>query len=933
MGKRLVPVLAFLAMWMPVAGFALGLGSITMNSALNQPLDADIELYDVKSGDLDNLVVRLGSQLDFDRVGAERSIFLTTIKFELTQKFDGTPFIKAISSRAVVEPFLDFVVEARWPRGRVLREFTVLVDPPTLVEEAPAPVQQATVAPQAAPQPRAKAEPVERTIDDEAFFSSSGDSAPSSVIQERAELAPVAVAEGELVYGPVKYSDTLWGIANKMRPSGITINQMMVALERQNPRAFYHSNVNEMKAGYVLRIDDREALSQLSAAAANTEIQHQTREWRARKSGKLVQQAQDPTAGQVARGASEASTEAQTSAAAGEDSASLKLVAPGSTGVTSGAGSEDVDQLRQDLLLAAEALETNRQETEDLKSRLKEMEEQFVAMQRLIMLKDTEMATLQQQMGGDAASSEPAMEPEAGDEDKTAEAMMAEEGMPALQPAPQPVPAPVAMSLLDEVIGELMDVIDDPMSILEKRLALYLVLGIIGLLLLGLLMMRRRSMRDGFEESILNVGNKDAVAESKGAPAVGESSMVSDFAMSEMSDMSGIQADAADVDPISEADVYLAYGRHQQAEDIIREALKGTPDRHELRVKMLEIHFAAKNRDAFEAQANELHEILGDESDPLWARAVTMGHQLCPGNELFGGISADTLKEDLASGVADNEEDLLDFDFDLDSTDLDDMAEAPEADVSAVGDDDIFAGMEDAESSTPAEVLEMGGLDFDIADEAGVDTAPGADQADAGLDFDVSSLDFDLDENELATDTAEKADDGLEAVDEKADIELDAGLDFDLGDSALTDVDTDEITLDTETTEPLEDTVEETGLDEGLDFDLEDEITTGDEATDEIALNLQDDDLSLKESTETDPDLDMDIGELSLGDTEAEADSEALGDDVFGELDEVGTKLDLARAYVDMGDKDGARSILNEVIEEGNEGQKNQAQELMGQID
>lgn len=987
MGKRLRPVLAFCVLLMPVIGHALGLGGITMKSALNQPLDADIELFDVQGSDLENLVVRLGSQLDFDRVGAERGIFLTKIKFEVVQKADGIPFVKATSIQTVVEPFLDFVVEARWPRGRVLREFTVLVDPPTLVEEAPAPVQRASAAPQSTPRRRVEAEPVERTIDDEAFFQNS-----SQGIQERAELAPIEVKEGELVYGPVKYSDTLWGIANQMRPSGVTVNQMMVALARQNPRVFYHGNVNQMKAGHVLRVNDREALARLSSSEADVEIRRQADEWQARKSGKLMQQAQEPTGGQVERDAGQAQAGAQGAGSATEDQTSLKLVAPGSESAASGAGSEDVGQLRQDLLLAAEALDANRQETDDLKARLTEMEEQLAAMQRLITLKDNEMATLQQQMsGGESApamaeipaetmsSEEMASGGEAMDTvtatEEPAEAMMAEEPKPAPWTiAPQSVPAapaPMEVSLLDDILAEVMAVVDDPMSILEKPMALYLLLGIVVLLLIGLLMMRRRSMQDGFEESILNVGQGAARGdESQGAPSMGESSMVSDFAMSEMSDMSGIQADAADVDPVSEADVYLAYGRHKQAEDIIREAIKETPDRHELRVKMLEIYFASKNRDAFETQANELHEILGDESDPLWARAVTMGHQLCPGNELFGGISADTLKEELASGVSDNDEDLLDFDFDLDSvdlgsTDLEDLAEAPVAD-SAIAEESADLDLNESE---------LGDLDFDMADAKAAEEQPAVEDSATGLDFDVSSLDFNLDEDEDETDSESTEEDpgleftlddetpladegGLEAAEseeESTETSLDDGLDFDLDEAvtAADDTDANEMSMDMELSDSLEtegeakselETELETGLDEDLDFSL------ADEATDEVALDLDIGEFSLDEGesddsalsldeTDLDDGLDMDLGELSL-DSESD-DSEVLGDeladelsdDVFGEVDEVGTKLDLARAYVDMGDKDGARNILNEVVDEGNDEQITQAQELLGQID
>jgi pilus assembly protein FimV len=354
--------------------------------------------------------------------------------------------------------------------------------------------------------------------------------------------------------------------------------------------------------------------------------------------------------------------------------------------------------------------------------------------------------------------------------------------------------------------------------------------------------------------------------------AGGESSMVSDFAMSEMSDMEGIHAESAEVDPISEADVYLAYGRHQQAEDILREAMVKTPDRHELKLKMLEVYFAAKNRNAFEKQAEELHTALGNESDPLWAKAVTMGHQLCPDNELFGGVSVDTLKEKLGGEVSAAEEDLLDFDFDLDSSEL-----AGGTETEAVEELDFESELESAMASEADQ-----GLDFDMDFESPgkpaatkTEAKPSAGRAENALDFDVSSLDFNLDQVEQEAKSTEKH----------------GAIDFDMG------------SLETAAEPAAEETAPEIDLGD-LTFD-EGEAAVSEEST--VGAGLE---------------------EASLGETLGED----LGADIFGEVDEVGTKLDLAKAYVDMGDSEGARSILGEVLEEGNDSQKQQARELMAQI-
>jgi pilus assembly protein FimV len=399
------------------------------------------------------------------------------------------------------------------------------------------------------------------------------------------------------------------------------------------------------------------------------------------------------------------------------------------------------------------------------------------------------------------------------------------------------MPAPASEpSLVDDLLGML----DDPM----------IMYGAIGLLVLiiGFVVYKKRQSSGGFEESILNVGDGGLGATAESMEDSNESSMVSDFAMSEMSGMSGISADAADVDPVSEADVYLAYGRHQQAEEILNEALASDPNRHDVKLKLLEVFFAAKNSDGFEKGAQELHDALGDESDPLWAKAVTMGQQLCPNSALFGGTEEEASQEDSStsadespvSDVAEaSEDDLLDFDFDIDSAGDDE------------GIDDVFAELEAATAGT------------DVADDS-----------DSG-EADDTALDL---ETPVSDDTAAPSDD------EKAEDD-DHSLDFDVSDLSLDSEDSD-------------DKPEETSeADTGLDFDM--------------------------------GDSEPDVAETA---TESKDDFGDLNDDAFGEVDEVGTKLDLAKAYVDMGDSDGARSILDEVMEEGDESQKAQAKELLGAL-
>jgi pilus assembly protein FimV len=846
---------------------ALGLGPITMRSALNQPLLAEIDIHSVQPGDLDSLAVRLASEEDFKRVNVERPAYLNRIDFKVVVRADGSAYVQLTSRQPVTEPYLDFLVEARWARGRALKEYTVLVDPPVLAAEAPAPVEQPSTAPVFAPPPQQQAQQAQRQ--------------PAPAPQPRArqpqprpqpQAAPrpaprqftAPAPTGSMDYGMVKRGDTLWEIAESLRArsgTDATVHQIMMALLRANPKAFVNGNVNQLKAGYVLRIENPERVADMSHSESLQEFRRQYREWRS-GSGRLVQQV-EVASGDVDAGAPSGTTGRASQA----DQAKLKLVAPGQEGQGSGSASRDsseTQQLREDLILATEALDASRQESEDLQTRLAELDEQLESMQRLIMLKDEELLAVQNQLKNQSEA----------------------EG----EAAPPAKPEKPEQAAAQEETGGSFFLSD------------YLLIGVALLALIGVvawLIIRRRKMQEGFEESILNVGMGASAAaaaaamtaQAHGGNDTGESSMVSDFAMS---DMAGIQSDAAEVDPISEADVYLAYGRHQQAEDIIKQALETNPDRLELQTKLLEVYHAANNRNGFEEQAQRLHDAIGgDESSEHWQRIVGLGGELCPDNPLFGGSMAaggaemgfDTAMSDVTA----EEEDLLDFDFN----------------------EDEIADLETASASASA----------------------GAD--DTGLDFDVNSLDFNLDEEEPKTTQAASGGDnsldfdmGMEddgAVEEATELNLslDSGSDVDLG------------SIDFETETGIAD--EPTQAMDKSALSLSNDVPTqAMESPADVGLSLDDfDNEETLHATNDDTGLDLDESanyggnELSLEDL---GEDEELSDDIFADVDEIGTKLDLAKAYVDMGDSDGARSILDEVMEEGDDTQKEQAQELLRQI-
>jgi pilus assembly protein FimV len=792
-----------MAMWGALAAqsaLALGLGDIELKSTLNQPLRAEVQLLSVTERELQELRVALAAPEVFQRAGIDRPAFLTRINFEPVRKPDGSAVIQITSRESVREPFLDFMLEVVWANGKLVRAYTVLVDPPVTMP-APAPATQAPVstAPVPTAQPRA--------------------AAPRATTPPPA--ADVGTRSGD-TYGPTGRNDTLWNIAAKVRPDGVGMEQAMLGLLRANPDAFIGHNINNLKAGYVLRIPDRAEFTSIGTADASAEVRTQNREWR---EGRVR-----PTRAEAA-----APMPAPTPAAEPVAPSRLELTAPDDgeavgTAATAGEGA-DLDALRRELVLATEAAEVQRAQSEQLESRLQVLEEQIAKMQRLIELKDDQLALLASQSGmetpeeaaPDAVPGEPggvdALEAELflGEDlapEAETETMPGEELMVTPEPeeaAPQPSMAPTP----PQTIPVEPPPFEESRSLLDRVLAnpLWLGAGVALLALLAVLGLRRRSSSEPeFQESILQEREERptrasapvvpdvpaAEPEPKSRSRESDSSLLSEFATS---DLGAIQ-NQSEADPLAEADVYLAYGRYQQAEDLIRDALEEDPDREDFNLKLFEIYAAAQNRSGFDAHAEQVLARLESQEHPLWLKVAEMGRELSPDNPLYqpGG--------------------------------------APVAPL-------------DSSADTPAASKEDNSLDFDL----------GLDDDDAGL----TSQEPPLDE-----------------------------MDFD---------------LDTATEEPKPATPEEA---EPLDFDL-----GGEEER-------------KPETVEAD-DLDFGLGDLDLGGADLETEEES-GEGLLSDMDEVATKLDLARAYIDMGDPDGARSILEEVLQEGSEAQQDEARELLGQL-
>ena len=239
---------------------ALGLGEIELKSSLNQPLNAEVVLLSATDAELQELKVAIGSSAAFEKAGIERPLFLTKLRFEVRTNADGKPVVRITSRDAVQEPFLDFLLELSWSKGRLLREYTVLVDPPVTMP-ATAPALQAPVAQPLAPSAGA-----------------TGSFQLASRVTHTAQMPPVSVGPGEY---SVRRNDTLWKVASQVRPdTGVSIEQTMLGLLRANPEAFQDNNINNLKAGYILRVPSREDMMSVSRAEAFGESRAQYAAWR-----------------------------------------------------------------------------------------------------------------------------------------------------------------------------------------------------------------------------------------------------------------------------------------------------------------------------------------------------------------------------------------------------------------------------------------------------------------------------------------------------------------------------------------------------------------------------------------------------------------------------------------------------------------------------
>ena len=1048
---------------------AAGLGRLVVFSALGQPLRAEIEVTATRE-ELADMKAQLASPETFKQAGVDYATTLLSISFKLEKRANGQPVIKLSSERPINEPFVDMLMELNWASGRLVREYTFLLDPPEYVAKASTLVAPVVVSgvPDIKPAPGRTVS----AIDNDVRARAAARVGASQPVQAQAVKVSPGGDERE-----VKRGETLHKIASETKLEGVSLEQMLVGLFRANPDAFDGSNMNRLKAGKILSVPEKAAIETVAPGEAKKIVLAQSSDWnayRSRLAGVAARStAQEDSGKQESAGKITAKVEDKQESAAPKDQLKVaKADATAKPGTATGGKSSDEDLIAKEKALkeASERMAALEKNVSDLEKLLELRNQNLAELQKQAAAKPDAVAPVQQaaqpakpsvpEMAAPATAVPPAPVQALPVEPAKVEPPVppvAEKPVPAATPA-QPVVAKPAEKPAEkpkvavspppppQEPGFFDDLLGNPIALAGGG-------GILALIAAYLFARRRRSASEEVEQDLSSTLSPvsttsltaNSVFRSTGGQSVDTSSQTP--AQTDFSQAGPGSIDTDEVDPVAEADVYMAYGRDAQAEEILLEARQKDPKRHAILLKLLEIYSGRKDIKQFEALATDLYGETGGAGND-WEKAAAMGRVLDPGNPIFRGAFSPSMTEggqdtDSASIVA--------------SPDL--ANDSPVAQSAGVkSDEDSFSvAFEPLQPSVPVAAVEdsadLTSLDFDLGEDSKSDIVA----TDAGVDLSgdgkpSGTLDFDLggDAVEVSTPVAEtgrpvsdfrlpdmaQPEERTSAPLEETSVRVDApDLDFDIG------------TPIPQVIEPLNKGATSDLPDLAFDLESEAVVPVADDRSSDTRGSRQvapaqsaDDvefDVSLTESTflgrfEPEPgvfnlssiDLDLESPELEIPQTESGSVKEEVAGEVsfesaqvatavnpdftmeqmetqlvpsgfsstlsdvpgnadagFDQMDtlivpgvpaaqsstmvspdfsaqqaetivssslesahdlvpdldvslseEVATKLDLAKAYEEMGDLEGARELLQEVLKEGDVTQREMAQNLLSKI-
>jgi len=912
----------------PMAVFSAGLGKLNISSGLGEPLRADIELLSVTPEELNSIFAVIASEEAYANQGIDRPASHSTIKVEVSNNANGTPILKLKSTQPISEPFLDMLIQLDWASGRLLREYTVLLDPPGYVGEFESTTTQL---------PTVK---LSGASTQDSIVNSSSAKLSSSVDKPtQTKKSPTATASittsGEEYQ--TQRGDSLAKIARDYKPEGVSLDQMLVGLYQANPNVFDGKNMNRLKVGKIMRMPSEQELASMSLQQASKEVKVQSANWNEYRNKLAV----------IVAESAPSESELSTQRADGKiKSAAEDKSMPSATGpkdvVKLSAGeaaltkkeADDVKNLQAKITALQEESTARQKSVIEAQEKTAYLEKQIANMQQLLALKNSTMTDLQKQAEIQAAINKNAaisQVPSVIEQPQPAEATPTNVEKPAPPiaaaiPPASPKPPPVVVA---EPVAEVSFLNGADLPLVVSAAGLIALLG--GWMFLR--NKRRRNLAD-FEQGIMTSGGLRAntvFGNTSGSSVdTGDTSFLTDFSQS----ANGGMIDTNDVDPIAEAEVYMAYGRDAQAEEILRDAIAKEPKRFELHLKLIEMYAASKNVSAFEDLAGELYTTLGAD-DPTWVKVADIGRSLEPSNPLYQAKTAHSASHapnekleinqklesnDFSSSSIASEKDI-DFTFDNDSL-VKNFASTP-------SDKDAFDLELDSIANQSTDEIELTGSASSIesltADTvqsfATTDSIPEmqlviAETNDA-LDFDFGDLTSSLDKTTEADDSnfvSTKIEPEL-AIDISANAEISESFDMPkLNESARVEP----ILTDLNDTRFVK--IEAITEESNFDFDLS--------SLSPEAASYVDDNSQIANT--------YDLSGISLDMTDADATQSAK---TFAEVDsmedepiEIEIKLDLVAAYIEMDDAEGAKELLDEVMKEGGTTQRKRAEALLAKM-
>lgn len=896
---------------------ALALGPLNVQSALGENLRAEIAIPQATSAELSSLVAQIASPEVFRAQGLDYSGSAAAIQLQLLRKPDGTASLRLSSNTPLQDPFVDLVVETHWSTGHLVRSYTLLLDPPAAQRPLPSPDTAAQVPPAAPASITGKSYSSNHAPRPSAAVTATAPapsvaSAPAASLSKLSSATPLASAADT---ARVRKGDTAGRIANANRPSGVSLDQMLVAMLRSNPDAFINGNVNRVRAGAVLQMPSKDQALATSASEARQIVAAQSRDFNAYRRS-LASKAPHATV-QAADRSSSGRVQAQV--------ADTRPAADTADKLTLSKGSVQNAAIAEEKLAAAK-------QAVDQDNRLNELQRNLAELNALAGNSATTVVTApttDAQAATSAAPTEPAApatpEVPALEVSNTA-AAAAENATQSAAPKDTPLETPATEAAASTPATTASTATQAPATSVEPSatstptaaqasepsptsglLDNPLVPAGAGLLalLLGLLgygAWKRRHARQPVQDPSMGDSqlHPDSFFGDSGGQHIDTSS--ADSGASTIAYATSQLDGAGDVDPVAEADVYLAYGRDVQAEEILKEALRNQPERLAVHVKLAEIYVKRQDIEGLESVARGL-QAVSHAQGPEWQRVMDMGRHMAPSHPFFAApeTSSATAFAQPASGLA--------------------------AALNAFTPSAPAASLDEVDTSSPvAQSASNNDLNLDLPDESLGNTAataapdhPATPPSDA--DFSALELPATL-ERQVDDAAAVQAQDQPTLVQdtlmpEDGHTSDDSGLDLDLSGFEIPAAAT-----ASAPTEPTPDTALDT--DHSLDLPAP-AITADPEPTSGEQNSVDEPDVPADLEFDLGS-LDLDLGPIPEPATDAQP-VHNLADDPLS------TKLDLAQEFNAIGDSEGARALIEEVLAEASGSLKERAQKMLSELD